>query len=572
MHEDGSHIDERSRARLAGMPRARGRWRVVGAVVLALTILLLSPSIVNALMGGDGLMWTVWQSAPVKLVVCWENPDDANPLPGEVDQTSGALRREWARLALKNSWEREARVLFTGWQECQDEANAEPPPYTLGPRRPGTADENIKIYITADSGGQNPGHGSWGDYMQSGVRLNLHCGSRECIEFLTIHEFGHVLGLYHGEERSDWPTDIPGCLPQTHEESWPWWPVPGERLWGAPDRYSIMAYCSNRPTELSSRDVAGIQRAYERHLPGTLLSLPGSLCLSAHADAANGARAFGWECDEALDDQEWHYNIATQALYIQSPTDPSETPRCLDVDTVSGSIVQTWDCLQGSNQQWRFEDVVVRGFGGLCLTRSGMGTSALTMQPCSTTYTVFLPLVLRASGGGAASTAPASAASTSAATGFVTQRWRIEPSEIPGAVRVRTLTGDLCLTQSGGSGSDALAAPCTAGTTSDIQDFLLGTGGQIGLISFTHGALCLDVEDVLDRAYTLGDGGPVAGQRVRFIECSTDTQLTQNWSFSGHVVSGGKCLALGGISTQNGAGALVMPCTTAAGQKWDYQW
>jgi hypothetical protein len=241
------------------------------------------------------------------------------------------------------------------------------------------------------------------------------------------------------------------------------------------------------------------------------------------------------------------------------------------VDTVSGSIVQTWDCLQGPNQQWRFEDVVVRGFGGLCLTRSGTGTSALTMQPC-TTYTVFLPLVLRASGGVAAATAPASAASASASTGFVTQRWRVEQSTVAGAVRLRTLTGDLCLTQSGSSGNDALAAPCIAGTTSDIQDFLLGQGGQIGSISFTHGALCLDVEDVLDRAYTLGYGGPVAGQRVRFIECSTDTQLTQNWSFSGHVVSGGKCLALGGLSTVNGAGALVMPCTTAAGQNWDYHW
>ena len=551
---------------------SRRGWRILGAALAAIALLLLSPALVSALMGGNGLMWTVWSSAPVELVVCWENPNAADPLPGEADRTSGSLRREWVRLALKRSWEREARIILTGWQTCQNEDNPAQPPFTLGPRRPGTLDENIKIQITTSGGGQNPAHGSWGDYMQSGVRLNLHCGSRDCIEFLAIHEFGHVLGLYHGEERSDW--NVPGCPPQTYDPSYPWWPVPGERLWGAPDAASIMAYCSNRPTKLSPGDIAGIQRAYERHLPGTLLSLPGSLCLSAHADAANGAGAFGWACDEALDDQEWRYDIATRALYIRPPADP--TRRCLDVDTVTGSVVRIWDCHQGSNQQWRFEDVVVRGFGGLCLTRSGTGTSALTMQPCADTYPVYLPLVVRATGSFAVASAsrgaaPAQTLST-AGQGFVTQRWRIEPSTVPGAVRLRTLTGDLCLTQSGGSGCDALAAPCTTGTTSDIQDFLLGTGGQISSISFTHGALCLDVEDVLDRAYTLGNGGPAAGQRVRFIECSIDTQLTQNWNFSGHVVSGGKCLALGGLNTQNGAGALMMPCTTALGQTWDYHW
>jgi hypothetical protein len=92
------------------------------------------------------------------------------------------------------------------------------------------------------------------------------------------------------------------------------------------------------------------------------------------------------------------------------------------------------------------------------------------------------------------------------------------------------------------------------------------------MFAWQQGAsLCLDVEDVLDRAYTLGYGGPVAGQRVRFVECSTGTQLTQNWSFSGHMVSGGKCLGLSGVNTQNGAKALMMPCT-ATGQNWDYHW
>ncbi len=545
-------------------PKTGRWWRISGVVLLTFVVLLLSAHIASALMGGDGLMWTVWQSAPVKLVVCWENPSAADPLLGEVDRTSGWQRREWVRLALKQSWEREARVVFTGWGACENEANPAQPSFLLGPRRPGTADENIKIQITSTGGGQNPGHGSWGDYMQSGVRLNLHCGSQDCIEYLAIHEFGHVLGLYHGEERSDWPDDIPGCPRQTYPPSDPWWPVPGERLWGAPDRASIMAYCSKGPTMLSPGDVAGIQRAYQRHLPGTLLSLPGSLCLSAHAAAANGEDAFGWECDEALDDQEWRYDVATQALYIRQPADPAR--RCLDVDTISTTNVQIWDCHQGPNQQWQFQRMVVRGYGGLCLTRPTEGAGALTMQPC---------------------------------TGADSQLWRVTQSVIPGLVRLRSESGALCLTLIGASGSDAVAVPChaiylpltlrstnrgsalavpTHNTLSApaaapivVRDFLLGEGGQIGLISFTHGALCLDVEDVLDRAYTLGYGGPVAGQRVQFFEC-IDTQLNQKWSFSGHVVSGGKCLALDGSATANGAGAVVATCGTEAQQTWDYHW
>ncbi len=512
-------------------------------------------------------MWTVWQSEPVKLVVCWENPGDAEPLPLEPDQSTGAQRREWVRLALKHTWERQARVVFVGWEPCQDEANAATPPYTLGPRRPGTADENVKIQVTYSGASQNPAHGSYGDYQKSGVLLNLHCGSQACIEYLAIHEFGHVLGLYHEEERGDWPTNITGCPPQTWPVSWPWWPIPTEKRWGAPDRDSVMAYCSGGPNFISPRDVAGIQRAYERHLPGTLLSLPGSLCLSSHAAAGNGENVFGWACDEAYDDQEWHYDPADKALYIQSPSDPSHEPRCLDVDTTNGTEVQLWDCLMGANQQWQFQHILVRGYGGLCLTRPDSGAGALTMQPC---------------------------------TGATAQLWRVDQSQISGFVRLVSARGNLCLTLDGDSGSDALATSCaayriflplilkaaapgvtTVGTenatggrgieASGVKDFYLGAGGLIGVPSFTSDSLCLDVQDVWDSDYTAGLGGPAPGQRVQFFPCY-DTQLNQKWNWSGHVVSGDRCLTLSGDPTTNGSLAFVAPCGTAAQQDWDYHW
>jgi hypothetical protein len=522
---------------------------------LVIGLLLGSVTAAQALVAGLGFMWTVDPNAPVALQVCWENPGIGD-----------AQAREWVRLALKRTWEREARIIFYGWGTC-DESIVVPPPESYGPRRPGTLDENLKVQITTTGGGQNPGHGSWGDYMQHGIKLNLYGGDQSWYEYLAIHEFGHALGYYHGEERSDWPL-IPGCPKQDWGDPiYPWWPIAvAELQWGAPDRDSVMAYCSGGPNELSPVDIAGIQRAYGRHIPGTLLSHPASLCLAAHANAANGADAFGWACDEAYDDQEWQYDAVNQALYIQWPGDP--TRRCLDVDTNNYSDVQIWDCHYGTNQQWHFRQVVVRGYGGLCLTRpSRIGGGALTMQTC---------------------------------TGDSNQLWNVEQGQVTGRVRLVSTTGDLCLTKDGDSGSDAMALPCNMNFTflpfaiggssslqdsaagihaldytpvdvsSWVRDFRLDEGGSIQFPSRDQ-SLCLDVQDVWDWQFTDGQGGPAAGQRVQFFDCH-DAQINQKWSFSGHLQSGNQCLSLAGSATYNGAQAQVERCSSEAQQDWDYDW
>lgn len=487
------------------------------------------------MLAGQGLTWKAESNAPLKLVVCWENPAAANPESGELATASGALRREWVRLALKQNWERHARIVFTGWGTCQDEYRALNPPHTLGPRRPGIGDENLKILITNTGQSQNAGHGSWGDHQKSGIRLNLHCTSgtnadlKSCITYLATHEFGHALGFYHEEERNDWPTNIPGCPKQTHDPANPWWPVPTPLTFGAPDRDSVMAYCSGQPQALTAKDAISAQILYGRHLPGTLISPHSGLCVSSHASEANGTQAFAWECDEAKDDQEWHFDAKTQALFIQEPRQPTKR-RCLDGDTVTNRKVQTWDCNQQTNQQWNFHNTRLMGYGNLCLRAVG---NRVETTSCETNPTT----------------------------------WEILPAGESGRVLLKIGGQETYLTASLQAGEDAQLTP----RSRSGQEFALLPGGALQIPSTQ---LCLDVRDVRHADLLRGSGGPRSGLRLQSFHCLSE-QSNQKFFFNGMIRSRGlqRCLTRDNGLSANGVAIVLEDCfANRPENKWDYIW
>ena len=58
---------------------------------------------------------------------------------------------------------------------------------------------------------------------------------------------------------------------------------------------------------------------------------------------------------------------------------------------------------------------------------------------------------------------------------------------------------------------------------------------------------------------------------MQVFQCFSE-QLNQRWNLTGDIVSGGKCLALAGDATSNGAPAIVDTCDDSDVQDWDYYW
>jgi hypothetical protein len=187
----------------------------------------------------------LWPS-PGAIPVCWET--------NGFEQEKG-----WVADSIRGSWEAAApAVHFVGWKSC-----------TAG-------EKGVRIAIRANDpeGPHVRDFGQKLDGIANGVVLDFEftsgdfpmCTDNEaarqrCIRSDAIHEFGHVLGFLHEQERPDTPTSCPDREPDTGT---------GVQTIGAWDVMSLMNYCfPNRitvwPTKLSPTDQKGVQEMY----PGT---------------------------------------------------------------------------------------------------------------------------------------------------------------------------------------------------------------------------------------------------------------------------------------------------------------
>jgi hypothetical protein len=461
----------------------------------------------QALYGDPSVYWT---GSPPMVPVCWE--------PKTFDVSSQSSERTWIEDAARRNWNRFARINLVGsggastWQRCTTNA-------------PG-----VHAFFSPGVCGGFSGIGRPLNGVTDGTRLTdceapcqpaAGVTQEQCVRRVGMHEFGHVVGFFHEEERPN--EGLPDCngTPQT---------IPGGQKYGAYNDASFMAECTSTLTAVDQTpgDIAGIQRAYGRRITGSMVS-PFGRCAASVAGAV-GDPVFIFDCDEFADDQEIEFLHATGQLRVRS------TNLCFRANSSNALSMQTCDT-SAVQQRWALNSVFIRGWGGLCLdVRGGITVGGIAqLFECG-------------------------------ALGGSNQRWRIVSAGT--AIEIRFGTTNSCLT----SGTPYRIQPCTGASN---QRFSWLGNGQI---RSTADNQCADVSGVSDAQYLAGAGMPTSGAAVNPFACQSQTgvnsggtmTLNQLWNISGPIThSSGTCLRRTG--TGNGSNVNTGACTGSdLNETWDY--
>lgn len=186
-----------------------------------------------------------WQAETVS--VCWENPEEAQNEDLKL-----------IRLSIADTWEKSTNLKFSGWGPCKERdgyvhvliADRDPEVVGgLGNEILGKA-ESVILNVTFQV---DP-------YLRERCTQTRDARSK-CIRGSAIHEFGHVLGFAHEQNRNDTPK---WCKDFKSGRDGDW----TSAVW---DRDSVMNYCSSDREgtqawplrdHLSEIDVLAAQRMY----------------------------------------------------------------------------------------------------------------------------------------------------------------------------------------------------------------------------------------------------------------------------------------------------------------------